>query len=371
MKPIAFAIKPVIYCGLRTRRSALHTRARATHSRMVICIAEDRTSEEVALELLLLSLNRHCPGVPIVLTYPPASPEFRQWLTRIPQCQLRTASPPGQSGWNVKPYLLFQLLNEGYDPVWWVDSDILVIADFIQRLRHIPPETLVACEDAIYGSHIEQGRRTKAWGLELGRVLPTTLNSGVIRVTKHHIPLIQRWSRLLEDPDYRAAQKKQWYERPLHFMGDQDVLTALAGSKEFSHVPLHKLRRGAEIIQYFGFSGYTVAERVGNLVHGPPLFIHCQGWKPWQNPSVSFSLHHLRSYLRFLYIELSPYELEAQRYLDALGHVVPWLTRPSSSTRIGRYLGFNHPALVGLPMSAVFDLVRWSKGLKLKMMSRS
>jgi len=40
------------------------------------------------------------------------------------------------------------------------------------------------------------------------------------------------------DPDYVAAQKKPPHERPFHFFGDQDALTALLGSVEFAEVPV-------------------------------------------------------------------------------------------------------------------------------------
>lgn len=45
-------------------------------------------------------------------------------------------------------------------------------------------------------------------------------------------------------------------------LGDQDVLTALLTSKEFSEIPIHILRKGRQILQFNGIYGYAVAERI-------------------------------------------------------------------------------------------------------------
>ena len=49
-------------------------------TRRVICIAEDRKSCQPALKLLLISLNRHNPHIPVVVYYPPADREFLDWI---------------------------------------------------------------------------------------------------------------------------------------------------------------------------------------------------------------------------------------------------------------------------------------------------
>ncbi len=72
-----------------------------------------------------------------------------------------------------------------------------------------------------------------------------------------------------------------WYERPVHMLGDQDVLTALLTSSEFSDIPLHMLRRGPDIIQFDGVWGYSIPERITNLLGWGPTFIHAGAAKPW------------------------------------------------------------------------------------------
>ena len=329
---------------------------------MIICIAEDRASETTAVKLLLLSLTQHCPDIPIVLTFPPASPSFMRWLESLPQVTLRTKAVVMNQGWNIKPYLLLSLLNEGYDDICWLDSDILVANDFRPLLQKLSPETVMICEEALYGGHADHGQRTSAWQLPVGREIPFTLNTGVLRITRQHQGLLQRWCNLLGSPEYLQAQRQFWYERPAHLVGDQDVLTALLGSSEFSNVPLHILRRGAGVIQYFGFSAYTLQERWQTLRHGLPLFIHCQGWKPW-HIKQGHTGDQLKQRLQKSYIELSPYMQLARDLRYQLDEQPDWLVSISWTSRISHLVGFYHPALVGLPLAIVFDAVRWLKNM--------
>ncbi|MBM4202493.1 MAG: nucleotide-diphospho-sugar transferase [Gammaproteobacteria bacterium] len=330
---------------------------------MVICITEDRAREEIAVKLLLSSLARHCPDVPVVLTYPPATPEFARWVaTTMPHCTLRTARVSGSSGWNVKADALLELLGEGHSPVWWLDSDIIVDGNFIERYRDVTPATLIACEEALYGAYRDDGARTRGWGFPVVRSLPYSLNTGVMRVASEHVPLLHRWKALLEDDRYRAAQKDYWHQRPIHLMGDQDVLSALLGAAPFAELPIHILRRGRDILQYFGFSAYTTHERIGNLRHGPPAFIHCQGWKPWTVLAPGRQATDIKTRLQHLYIELSPYFYAAEGYRAQLGEPLPWLDNLSPTARLFRLLGLHHAALTGLPIAMLIDLVRAVKG---------
>jgi hypothetical protein len=328
---------------------------------MVICITEDRTREEIAVKLLLMSLARHCPNARIKLTYPPATPPFIEWLQRIPGCELSTARIAGSSGWNVKPYALLDLLAQGHDEVWWLDSDIIVEGDFTERYRGVPSDSLLVCEEALYGAYRDDGERTRGWGFPVARSLPYSLNTGVMRVSGAHVPLLNRWKDLLENDAYRAAQKDYWHKRPVHLMGDQDVLTALLGTEPFARLPIHVLQRGRDILQYFGFSAYTTRERLGNLLRGMPPFIHCQGWKPWSVLVGASQARDFKARLQNLYIELSPYSYAAEHYRDGLGEPLPWLENPSTAARIFRMLGLGRPALTGLPLAALIDLIRVAK----------
>lgn len=323
----------------------------------IICIAENRPEEQVAVKLLLLSLRSYCPDVPVYLSYQGASPNFTNWLQRIPFVAFQTPNTLGNLGWNIKPHLLLDLLKQGYEEVWWLDTDILITCDFINKYVDVNPEDLIISEEAMYGSHSDNGLRTTLWGLSLGNPLPFSLNTSVMRVTPNHIHLVERWCELLENETYRKAQNKDWKERPKHMLGDQDVLTALVGSKEFQTITLKPLYIGKDIIQYFGLSAYTTKSRLINLKKGIPSFIHCQRWKPWALQASLGDETGLRKYIMGLYIELSPYRQLALPYSDQLEEQCNWLTHSSFPAKIFIILGCNNPALTGLPLQMFIDLL--------------
>src|SRR5262249_5971923 len=114
------------------------------------------------------------------------------------------------------------------------------------------------------------------------RILPVTVYASIIRSTSCLI------SPRLVPPEHLAACRRK--SRKSDFMSTsaslphargQDALTALLASQEYANVPLKILKRGKDIIQYFGSHGYTISERLSNVVFGAPTFIHSQGPKPW------------------------------------------------------------------------------------------
>lgn len=330
---------------------------------MVICIAEDRQSEEIAVQLLLLSLAKHCPHVPVQLFFPPASDRFRQWLTPFPQVCLRTKPFARASEWNVKPYALLTLLREGHEQVWWIDSDIILSRDFRSTIGPLSDSTLVITEEALYGCYGDESYRARAWGFPVGRILPFNLNTGVIRVTQAHISLLQRWQKLLESEPYRKAQRLPFPEKPFHLYGDQDVLTALLASQEFADLPLRILKRGKDIIQYFGPAGFTLQERLLSSLNGLPPFIHSQRKKPWQRSNVPPNWRNLRQSIDYARLELSPYNHVASSYQHAVDADMSWL---NCNSRLGKLLSaanFGNPALAGWPLAIAYSLIRLYKQL--------
>ena len=328
----------------------------------VVCISEDRPSEQVAVKLLVLSLARHCPDLDVRLTYPPAGDGFRTWLTRFPRVDLQIEYFAGASGWNVKPHAILPLLGAGAREVWWIDSDVILTRDFRERLPGLSEDTIVATEEALYGAggHLDGGSRARAWGFELGRILPSTLNTGVVRVTRAHVPLLERWKQLLESEEYTQAQRRPWDERPKHMLSDQDVLTALLSSNEFAAVPVIRLGRGTDIIQYFGPPGYTTRERMSNLRAGLPPFVHeLGGGKPWYLGQRAGT--GMRAALDRVYSELSPYRLCAEEYREEIEdelEQVNWLDRTSRSGAVLKRLGMGSIPLTGLPLALAYSLWR-------------
>lgn len=329
---------------------------------MIVCVAEDRKSCEPAVKLLLLSLARHCEKLAVELFYPVADSRFSAWLRKCPRVRLNLEPVPQAYGWNVKPQALLALLDRGYDELLWLDSDVIVTRDFQSLFTGLRSDTVVVAEEALYGGYADTGAlRTRGWGFEVGRELPFSVNTALLRVTRSHIPLLEHWRELLEHEEYRQAQRQIWHQRPVHLFGDQDVLTALLASRPYAAVPVHYLRRGPDIIQYFGVYGYTCRERAGHLLRGSPPFVHSQGFKPWLGAAAKPKLRNPREYFDGLYLDASPYTLAARPYQAELEDDCRWLRPRLLGGAILRAAGFWRPPLVGWPLALVADLVRMGK----------
>jgi hypothetical protein len=329
---------------------------------LIICVAEDRKEFLPSIKLLLLSLAAHCPGLKVYLIFPPAPAEFRSWLSQYPQVLLRTEPLPTAYGVNVKPQAILHLFDEGFEEVLWIDSDIIATGDIARSLRGLDERTLVITEEALWTPYRDpDAQRARMWGFRVGRVLPFALNTGVLRVTRAHRPLVTRWRELLESDAYRAAQRCDWRSRPLHMISDQDVLTALLASETFADVPLKILGRGNDIVQYFGPYGYTLRERLMHMAGRKPAFVHSQGPKPWLTTGRNAGRRSLKAYFYDVYLELSPYTLIARKYRRELLEPSPWMAARSVSAFMLRALGLWYVPLVGLPIAALADAYRLSK----------
>lgn len=146
-------------------------------------------------------------------------------------------------------------------------------------------------------------------------------------------------------------------------MGDQEVFTALLSSREYANFPIRFLRRGNDIIQFFGSSGYTTKERIRHLLKGMPPFVHSQGFRPWW-PRIA-SNGPLSSRLQNLYNDLSPYTVLAARYAGELSDP-DWLSPKSGISRWLAKIGGGNAAMTGLPLALGSDIIRWLKGLGAK-----
>lgn len=333
-------------------------------SEAMICIAEDRASMEPGLRLLIHSLSIHSPTFRSLVFYPVASEEFKTWLAGYPNCRLRLDPIKGKfSKYNVKPDALLQLLDEGFEDIVWLDTDLIVSGDIRPFFNGLSPSTVVIAEEALVESHSDgEALRTTMWGMDVGRVLPFALNTAVLRMTTQHRALLLRWKDLLGSPEYQAAQLKPANPqaedpRPIHMLGDQDVLTALLASKEFSNLPLRFLERGTDIVQFFGPYGYTVPERMYHLRRGFAPLVHSMGQKPWWPQPQAFG--KWEKFCAF-YGRFSPYAAVARQHAHALVSS-GWLQPTRRVDRLMNFLSFDHPALAGFPVAMFADLVRSSK----------
>ena len=289
--------------------------------------------------------------------------------TRCPQAHLNKHPIEGAYSWNVKPYALLNLFERGHADALWIDADVIITRDFQGRFADLGPDTLCVAEDALQsGNRLDNNPpRAVSWGFAVGRSLPFAANTAILRVTRFHIPLLNRWGELLASGPYKAAQDRKT-GRPGHMFGDQDVLSALLASQEFSHIPLKFLNRGRDIVQYFTYHGYTCAERLGHLLHGLPPFIHSQVNKPWvpgerQKPPFEFTRRFWIKWLTCIYLDASPYKLLAEKYRSLVGDDTSWMQACTLPGRILRVLGFGYMPLVGLPIAIYADLIRARKRL--------
>lgn len=323
---------------------------------MHIIIHEDRPECLVGIKLLLLSLARHCPELPVILNAPDDRGELADWTKLHPRVTLRAFPEFMGMSWNIKPGMLLKLLDEGYEELLWIDSDIIVARDFRPIFEPLGPNTLVGAQEPYWGKVQGTDHRTVAWGLPVGKPLPTTFNSGVLRVTERHRVLLESWSELLLHPAYTEAQSKPGYLRPIHLLSDQEVLTALLGSAYFADLPVLLLKRGAQIAQLYGPAGYRVRERLANLGRGVPPFVHAMGRKPWTEIHDPWSA--ARTVFRRLDAELSLYSLVAREYAGELGGDTSWMWTRTLPGRLMGLLSFGSPHLHGLPLAVLDSALR-------------
>jgi hypothetical protein len=317
------------------------------------------------VKLAILSLRQCCPALSIVVSCPSAPPSFIEWLSRIPRVTLAQYPETQNCLWNAKPTVLLRLLKEGYPEVIWVDSDIIAHRDVLTPLTELSARSFGATQETYYG-HMQGGTaRTIAWGLKPGREMPCTVNSGVLRVTPEHVELLTAWEQLLGHPLYRRAQALQWFRRPLHMLSDQEVLTGLLGAQEFSGIPLVLLRRGIDIAQCMGPSGFTPRERITALHKGLPGLIHSMGSKPWmkapQPPPFELSAPSLRRYYDYLHLELTPYVSVARRYAQYLDEDLQWMESSSRAARFMAAATLSTPTLQEFPLSLIDATGRTSR----------
>ena len=315
------------------------------------------------MKLLILSLARHCPGLQVDLTVTRLVPEFAQWLAAHPNVRVHERPELDGMKWNVKPTLMLELLDAGHDSVVWLDSDIITNRDFRPLLGGIPPETFVAAQDSYWGQHQGGTHRTVSWGLEPGRDLPWTALAGFVRATTAHRRLLERWKQLMADPEYLRLQDSAWYERPMHMLGDSEVLTAVLGANEFADVPVRLLRRGREIINNLGPAGYTLGERLYNFRHGLAYVVPSMGVKPWQFTEVPSWTRQRKRYYQLVFLELSPYVYLARQYRDQMGEPTDWMDVRTQPARLFRAIARGEPNLQGMPQAALDSVVRRTKRL--------
>jgi len=314
---------------------------------MIVCTYEDRPSALVGLKLLILSLAHHCPQLQIHLYTPLREKNFSEWLEKQSNVVMKKLPDIRNTGWDIKPGLLLDLLNEGFENVIWLDSDIIVNRNFRPTMEAFQGDVLIAVEEHLWVTGHNSPQRTLYLGLELGRIFPITINTCILRVTPYHRDLIGAWNSYLLRDDYKKSQSQSFDDRPWYLGSDQDILAGLLGSTDFADIPVKQLKSGANVAHCFCGYGYSVIDRIKNLFRGLPDFVHAQGPKPWEIPEALFS-------------ELSPYCYAAAHYKDYLDEPAKWMEVKSGMARFFNFIALSNPNLRDFPLAVVYETrERW------------
>jgi hypothetical protein len=312
---------------------------------VIVCCYEDRVAELLGVKLLVRSALRNVPDVAIQLCVPDAPPEFQRWAARQPRVELDQTRDETLNGWSAKPVMLLRALDAGHREAVWLDSDLIVAGDF----SHLLPddESVVAteelCRDPLYAAVL----RAKGWKLPAGRRLPHLLNSALVRARASHRELLVEWARLMRTPEYQAAQRRPFAERPIHLISDQDVLTGLLCAARFADVPVRVLRRGREII-HDPEAGYHPFDRLANLVREAPTLVHAQSGRPWRYARPPSPFAEWSRYVNYLHVETSPYGHYARQLRDELDEDTAFFEVRSLYAKACWALSRGNPHLPGL-----------------------
>ena len=154
-----------------------------------VCSYEDRPEAMDSLILMGESLCRVDPEVSLHVTVPEAPASVRAWAERRPEVILSTKRPQGVSGWDVKPWLLLQELNEGNREALWLDSDIIVTRPVSALLKEAQADLLIVAEE---WDGVSAAAVAHLW--EAAPVRPVApVNSCFVRVSEGHRRLLERW----------------------------------------------------------------------------------------------------------------------------------------------------------------------------------
>jgi hypothetical protein len=313
----------------------------------LVCTYEDRPSAMPGLELLARSLLDHAPDLTL-LCFSPCE-EAVALAARLPNLDVRGLDTIAARGWSVKPEVLLRALDEA-DQALWLDTDVIVIGDLSGLLVALPEDAVTVGEEYHDPQPGGCANRARAWGLNVRRELHWMVNSGSVRVTQAHRPLLEKWRALLTDARFAEAQRLPVANRPTHLVGDQDVLAALLVS-DFADLPVHYIRNGTDMLQHCGANGYHVMDRIKAIKGAQPAFVHMLGrYKPWSFATVPDLRQARAEYFNLVCFELSPFHAAAAPYAGELGNPA-WLRRRTWPARILNVLAGGNVALRGMPLA--------------------
>lgn len=314
-----------------------------------ICSYEDRPENMVGWKLLLASLARHSPSLPIYLFSKEFPESFKQWIENQGYAvNLIPLNSRNLLGWNNKPLVIQHMFSLGIERILWVDSDIIVTRDVIPRLKQIPEQAVaVTLENGRFDE-----RRVTCHGLEVARRFKGNLNTSLIHVhQRYHAELIEQWRKTLESPYFQEIQLLSHEERPVYCWSEQDVFAGLLCAKipgGFANLDLEFFALNKDIVH--AGSPYRLKARLLLSCGSSPLFLHAQGFKPWCLKKGD------KATLEEIQVELSLYLHEAKPYTSQLDEEAPWIYPRSFRGKLFHALFLGNPHLRGVPPLLLSDL---------------
>jgi hypothetical protein len=300
---------------------------------------EDREQDLPALMLLAVSLRRTSPGSRLHIPARNLGAKALDWLSRQPNVVLHHDLWAEDTFWNIKPYLLEQMLARGISRITWLDADLMLTADPARHFA-LSDDTILVAQEGFRSCFAGTRGRTIAIGLTIARELGYTVNSCVVSVTVRHASLLDRWKAFLRSDIYQTADRR-------FIIGDQDVLGGLLGSEEFAQVPVSALRTGNDIAHSMLPGDFGVFQRLATLARGEPRFVHAQGRKTWRFEQGSREANILQS-------QLSLHRHWAKTHTTDLPvDQIGWITQDGPLSRVMVRLFPRRPSLRGLPIGLI------------------
>ncbi len=301
---------------------------------------EDREQDLPALMLLAVSLYRVSPGSRLHIPARDLGERALDWLSRQPNVVLHRDLWAEDTFWNIKPYLLEQMLARGLPRITWLDADLMLTADPAPFFHGLSDDTVLVAQEGFRSRFAGTGGRTISIGRRIARELGYSVNSCVVSVTARHTGLLDRWKSFLRSDLYQTADRR-------FIVGDQDVLGGLLGSEEFGQVPVAALRTGRDIAHDMLPGDFGFFQRVATLTNGEPRFVHAQGRKTWRYAPGSADAKSLQSQL-----SLHRHWAKTLR-ADLPADQTAWLAQDGPLSRLMARLFPRRPSLRGLPLGLI------------------
>ena len=315
---------------------------------------EDREHDLPALLLLAVSLQRNCPGSRLHIPARDIGSKALECLGRQPNVILHRDLWAEDTFWNIKPYLLEQMLSRGIQRITWLDADLMVTADLSGYFLDLPDDAILVAQEGFRSRHAGSGGRTIAIGHTIARELGYTVNSCVVSVTARHLPLLDRWKSLLRSDLYQIADAR-------FIVGDQDILGGLLGGAEFTQVPITALRTGRDIAHDMLPGDFGLFQRLATLRRGEPRFVHAQGRKTWRYVPGSAQARSLHS-------QLSLHRQWAKAHVaDLPPDQTAWVRNDGALARTMLRLFPRNPSLRGLPIGMIGSTLNLAYTLRNKL----